>query len=284
VSTGRGTSQEALGSDGSVRRNGRVLVVVPAWNEERSVALVVKEIAASVPDADVLVVDDCSTDRTAEVAREAGARVISNVFNLGVGGAMRVGFRYAADRGYRSLVQVDGDGQHDPRDIPQLLAALDRGPGTRGSADTDDCADTDDSTDPEVRIVIGARFAGAGDFEVPRARRWAMRLLAHRLSRVTQARLTDATSGFRAHNRAAIDLFARTYPTDYLADTVESLIIASQAGGWVGQVAVTMRTRHAGSPSQSTLRATVYLLRVTLLLVLHLIRRRARPAEAKEAT
>jgi glycosyltransferase involved in cell wall biosynthesis len=232
-----------------------IIVVLPALNEEESVAIVVKEVQAAVPDATILVVDDGSGDRTGELARHAGAQVVTNPFTLGVGGAMRVGFRVAEAQGYDVLLQVDADGQHDARDIKLLLAALDDEPGPQ--------------------VVIGARFAGTPDFAVPRARRLAMRILAHHLSRVTGTRLTDVTSGFRAHNRAAVALFARRYPADYLSDTIESLIIVAGAGGRVNQVPVTMRPRLAGSPSQSPARAALYLLRVVVFLALSVFRRRS---------
>jgi glycosyltransferase involved in cell wall biosynthesis len=234
----------------------RILVVLPALNEERTVALVVKEVQAAISDAVVLVVDDGSIDRTGEQARSAGAQVATNPFTLGVGGAMRVGFRVAESHGYDVLLQVDADGQHDARDIKLLLAELDDEPGPQ--------------------IVIGARFAGQEDFAVPRARRAAMRILAHHLSRVTGTRLTDVTSGFRAHNRAAIEIFAKSYPADYLSDTIESLIIVADAGGRIHQVPVTMRPRLAGSPSQSPGRAALYLLRVMLVLALSVFRRHSR--------
>jgi glycosyltransferase involved in cell wall biosynthesis len=241
-------------------------MVLPAWNEEDSVALVVKEAHDALPDGRVLVVDDGSTDRTAEVARRAGATVISSPFNLGVGGAMRIGFRYARSHGYRCLVQVDADGQHDPRDIGRLVAELDDGPAPH--------------------VVIGARFSGTGDFAVPRARRMAMRLLAVYLSHVTRTSLTDVTSGFRAHNRSAIELFAQQYPADYLADTVESLVISTRAGGHVTQVPVAMRPRYAGTPSQSSWWATAYLLRVMVMLVINIVRHqpaKLKPAPAQKA-
>jgi hypothetical protein len=177
---------------------------------------------------------------------------------------MRVGFRFGTARGYRALVQVDADGQHDPRDLARLLGPL------------EDVA--------EPRVIIGARFAGEGEFEVPRARRWAMRLLAAYLSRVTQVRLTDVTSGFRAHNRAAMELFARTYPANYLADTVESLVIVTEAGGTVTQVPVAMRARHGGAPSQSTIRAALYLVQVTFVLALSIFRRRSSRSADTEAS
>jgi glycosyltransferase involved in cell wall biosynthesis len=239
----------------------KTLVVLPALNEERSVGIVVKEVRTAVPGCAILVVDDGSVDDTAAQAIEAGAQVVSNPFNLGVGGAMRVGFRWALAHGFDVLVQVDADGQHDARDIPPLVAAFDDEPGPQ--------------------VVIGARFAGLGDIAVPRARRMAMRLLARYLSRVTATRLTDVTSGFRAHNRAGIELFARNYPADYLSDTVESLIIVADAGGRVHQVPVTMRPRLAGSPSQSTVRAAIYLCRVVAVLILSVFRRHSNPARTR---
>jgi glycosyltransferase involved in cell wall biosynthesis len=239
-----------------------VVVVVPAWNEAKSVGQVVKEITAVAPTVTVLVVDDGSTDRTSAVARAAGAEVITNLFNLGVGGAVRVGIRYALARGFRAMVQLDSDGQHDPHDIAALLAPLD--------------------ADGPPQIVIGARFAGKGDVDVSGARRFAMRLLARYLSRMTRTSLSDVTSGFRAHNRAVLDIFARTYPADYLADTVESLVIASRAGATISQVPVAMRPRVAGRSSQSAWRALSYLFRVFLTLALAIIRRRPPPPEPEE--
>ena len=241
-----------------------VLVVIPAYNEAGSIASVVDEVIQAAPKAKVLVVDDASNDETAVLARNAGADVITNVFNLGVGGTMRVGFRYAKAHGFAAVVQLDGDGQHDARDLGSLVEPI------------------EDISEP--MIVIGARFAGTGDYQVPLARRWAMRLLAWYLSRMTRVHLTDVTSGFRAHNRAAIELFARTYPADYLADTVESLVIATEAGGVVMQVPVTMRARAGGSPSQSRLRSTSYLARVALMLAVALFRHRAPRPSIKEVS
>ena len=232
-----------------------VLVVLPAFNEARSVASVVEEVLTAAPKVHVLVVDDGSADSTAALARAAGAEVVVNVFNLGVGGAMRVGFRYGVAHGYRALAQVDADGQHDPRDLPRLLDRLQDGPAPQ--------------------VVIGARFAGEGEFRAPLARRLAMRLLARYLSHRTHVHLTDVTSGYRAHNRAAMELFARTYPANYLADTVESLVIVTDAGGTVTQVPVSMRSRLGGAPSQSTIRAAIYLVQVTLMLALSILRRRS---------
>jgi glycosyltransferase involved in cell wall biosynthesis len=230
----------------------RLLVVVPAYNEEASIKSVLVDICAVVPGAGVLVVDDGSTDRTREIALAQGVKVLSLPFNLGVGGAMRAGFRFAARNGYSPVIQVDADGQHDPKEIPTLIGEL---------------ADAD--------IVIGARFAGTGAYPVRGPRRWAMQTLAFYLSRLTGSRLTDATSGFRASGPRAVELFARHYPAEYLGDTVESLVIAALAGLRVTQVPVTMRARSAGRPSQTPFKAIVYLLRACLALAMARMRWRS---------
>lgn len=230
--------------------NQRVLIVIPAWNEEGSIADVIREVHTALPMVDVLVVDDGSLDRTAARAGAAGAAVLRLPYNLGVGGAMRLGYRYARDHGYDVAIQIDADGQHDPRFVPELVATL-------GSAD----------------LVIGARFAGVGDYTVRGPRKYAMSLLAGVLSRITGSRLTDTTSGFRAANRRVIELFARAYPVEYLGDTVETVVHVARVGLRVVQVPVAMRVRMAGTPSQSAAKATFYLARAMVVLLLAVLRR-----------
>ena len=235
-----------------------ILIVVPAFNEVESIAGVIAEIRAAVPDADVLVVDDGSKDATATQARAAGAIVAQLPFNLGVGGAMRTGYRFAVERGYRAVVQVDADGQHDPSAVPTLLAGLE-------SAD----------------IVLGARFAGEGDYTVSGPRAWAMGLFAAILSRTAGTRLTDTTSGFRATGPRATALFADQFPAEYLGDTIEALVIATRAGLIVRQVPTAMRARVAGTPSHRPIKAAIYLARASLALVFAYLRpRTAPPTEA----
>lgn len=224
--------------------------MVPALNEQDSVGHVVKEVLSALPSASVLVVDDGCTDDTAIVARMAGAKVLVLPFNVGVGGAMRAGFRYAVTNGFDVVVQIDGDGQHDPREVPQLLAQLDR-----------------------HDVVIGARFAGRGAYAARGPRRWAMWLLAATLSRLSGARLTDVTSGLRVAGPRAVPLFARHYPAEYLGDTVESLVIAVRAGLRVTQVPVEMRERMAGTASHAPWKAGIYLFRALLALLLAIVRR-----------
>ncbi|HVK22960.1 MAG TPA: glycosyltransferase family 2 protein [Actinokineospora sp.] len=228
----------------------RVLIVLPALNEEDNVGGVVENVRRSLPEAAVLVVDDGSSDATSQRAREAGATVARLAMNLGVGGAMRTGFRYAVANGYDVVVQVDADGQHDPEHVRELIAALD-----------------------DADLVIGARFAGRGDYRARGPRRWAMWVLAFVLSRIAKVKLTDVTSGFKAAGPRAVKLFARNYPAEYLGDTIESLVLAIRAGLVVRQVPVEMRERGGGKPSQSPVKAAVYLVRAGLALLLALVRR-----------
>jgi glycosyltransferase involved in cell wall biosynthesis len=229
----------------------RVLVVVPAYNEETSIRSVVAEVRSVLPTSHLVVVDDGSTDGTARAARSAGAVVLALPFNLGVGAAMRTGYRYARDRGYDVVAQVDGDGQHDASCLPSMIEMLDR-----------------------ADIVVGSRFTPGGTYRVRGPRRWAMRVLAFTVSRVAGHTLTDVTSGFRVSGARAVQLFARSYPAEYLGDTVESLVVAARAGLVVTQVPATMRPRQGGVPSQSPLRATLYLMRALMALALALIRSR----------
>jgi glycosyltransferase involved in cell wall biosynthesis len=228
----------------------RVLIMIPAWNEAASIGEVVAEIRGELPETDVLVIDDGSSDGTAHAARQAGAVVVRLPFNLGVGGARRLGFRYAKAYGYQVAVQIDADGQHDPRYVPKLIDGL-----------------------QEASLVIGARFAGEGDYQAGGPRRWAMKLLSFVLSKMARQRLTDTTSGFRACDRSLIELFAEWYPVEYLGDTVETTVRVLRLGYKVKQVPVAMRQRFGGTPSKSPVKALMYLSRAFFSLVLAVTRR-----------
>lgn len=229
-----------------------VLVIMPAWNEQETVGNTVREVLEQQQGYDVLVVDDGCTDRTAIEAARAGARVLRLPFNMGVGGAMRAGFKYARQHEYPAVIQVDADGQHDPRDIAKVLQGL-----------------------QDADIAIGARFADEGTYSVSGPRRWAMIFLAKVISRLARTTLTDVTSGFRAGNARAISQYIDHYPAEYLGDTIDSLVVAVRSGCTVRQVPVAMRPRQGGQPSHNPAKASIYLMRSVLALFLALTRRKS---------
>jgi glycosyltransferase involved in cell wall biosynthesis len=237
----------------------RRIAVVPARNEERSVAGVVEQLRAFDPDMEVVVVDDGSADRTAAVAAAAGARVVRLPFNLGIGGAVQTGFRFALENGFDLAVRLDGDGQHDPGELPALLGPL--------------LAD-------EADIVVGSRFTGEGAYRPPFARRLGIRLFAGVVSRVVGQRVTDTTSGFQALNRRAIALFAADYPHDY--PEVEATVMVFKHRLRLKEVPVAMRAREAGDSSITPLRSVYYMLKVSLALFVGLFRRYATPLDERE--
>jgi hypothetical protein len=222
---------------------------VPAYNEAASVGRVIDEIRAARPAFDVLVVDDGSRDATAAVARARGARVVSLPFNLGIGGAVQTGYRYARAHGYELAVQVDADGQHDPADLAALVA-----PVLAGEAD----------------FAVGSRFAGAGTYRAPLGRRLGIRLFAGTISRLTGQRVTDTTSGFRAANRRAIELFAEDYPHDY--PEVETTVMVVKERLRLVEVPVCMRERAAGRSSITAARSAYYVAKVMVALFVGLFR------------
>jgi len=236
----------------------KTLVIMPALNEEESLPEVLAALRSQAPDLDVVVVDDGSSDGTAAVARAAGVAVVSLPYNLGVGGAMRTGFRYALRLGYDRAVQLDADGQHDPTDVMRLLAELDNG----------------------ADLVVGSRFAnGDGHYEVGRTRRAAMGIMRRAVKVVSGREFTDASSGFRAFSRPMLELFAANYSVDYLADTVEALLTAVRSGMRVVEVPVTMRVRAGGAPSTRNVKLAYHYLRLLVVVVTSVTRRHRRPHE-----
>jgi glycosyltransferase involved in cell wall biosynthesis len=228
-----------------------VLVVMPALNEESSVGDVVRAVRELGYDA--CVIDDGSSDGTSAVAEAAGATVIRMPVNVGVGGALRCGFRYAVRHGYEVAVQVDADGQHHPRDVARLLETM------RAT---------------EAHMVVGSRFAAVEQtYAASKVRRFAMHLLAKRASHALRGTITDATSGLRAIRRPLLDEFARNYPVEYLGDTVEAMIIAGRRGAKVAECPIGMSPRSAGQASAGTLASVWYVLRV--LIAVELMHRRS---------
>ena len=230
---------------------GRLVAVVPAWNEEAAIGKVVDEIRAFDPTAEVVVVDDASSDGTAAVAERHGATVLRLPFNVGIGGAVQTGLRYAVDAGYERAVRLDGDGQHDASQIPRILAPLESG---------------------EADLVIGSRFVDpSGTYRPPFARRMGIRVFARLVSVLGGQRVTDTTSGFIALDRTGIELFAAQYPHDY--PEVEATLVALRSGLRLAQVQVEMRERATGTSSITFIRSLYYIVKVTLALLVASLRR-----------
>jgi glycosyltransferase involved in cell wall biosynthesis len=224
----------------------RTLVIIPAYNEEQCLPAVLRELRRQHRELDVLVVDDGSVDRTSAVAAAEGAVVAKLPFNLGVGGALRTGFRYAVRHGYERAVQLDADGQHDPGQIDALLLGLDRG----------------------ADMVVGSRFSTeATTYRAGVVRTGAMSLLRGALRLLTGHQFTDTSSGFRAFSRSVLEFFARDYPVEYLSDSAEALLLAVYAGFTVVETSVEMRPRTAGVPSNRNLRLVYHYFRVLLVLL-----------------
>lgn len=218
-------------------------VIIPAFNEAEALPATLAELRAVRPDLHVVVVDDGSKDATAAVARAAGVDVLSLPFNLGIGGALRLGFRFVVEQGYERALQFDADGQHDPGEIAAILAPLDDG----------------------ADLVIGSRFLGRGDYRVGRSRGLAMRLLRSLAMRLAGRRFSDTSSGFRAFSRPMLERFAHEYPIEYL-DSVEALVFACRAGYDVREVPVQMRERSAGVASNRRFRLLYHYVRLLVVL------------------
>jgi len=221
----------------------RAVVIVPAYNEAETVGTVVREIVAS--GLSVIVVDDGSGDETERLAREAGAVTLQLPFNLGVGGALRCGFRWAVENGYDTAIQCDADGQHDPAELAALIAAA-------------------ESLD--AHLLVGSRFAANEGFRSTFVRRIPMRLLSRIATKAAGTSMTDASSGFRVIREPLLSEFARVYPTHYLGDTFEVLVQAGRQGYRVAEVPAVMRERAGGTASAGTTASMRYLLRALLAL------------------
>jgi hypothetical protein len=231
----------------------KCLAVVPAYNEEAALPAVLRNLRERAPGFDVLVVDDGSTDSTAERAQEAGAHVLRHPFNLGIGGAVQSGFAYASENGYARMVQVDGDGQHDPAEIARLMDAMDE--------------------DRSLDMICGSRFLTRDcDYVAPISRRTGIHIFAFLLSRIVGQRVTDPTSGFRLYNRRAIALFARDYPHDY--PEVEAVLMVHFHRLKMTEMSVRMFQRGGGVSSISSGKSVYYMVKVLLAIFIGLVRAR----------
>jgi glycosyltransferase involved in cell wall biosynthesis len=224
-------------------KKGKVLVIIPAYNEERSVGRVVDEVTTYLPQIDALVVNDGSSDLTSEIAQSKGAIVLDLPFNLGIGGAMQAGYQYAYEKGYDIAIQVDADGQHDPKEIVKLLKALE---------------------EKKMDVAMGSRFLGHSEFKSSLMRRIGIFIFSRVISMIVGQKITDPTSGFRAANRKAIQLFASNYPQDY--PEPEAVVLLHQCRLKMEEVPVGMSERHSGESSITKIRSVYYMVKVLLAI------------------
>ncbi|MBC7811092.1 MAG: glycosyltransferase family 2 protein [Burkholderiales bacterium] len=230
----------------------KTLVIIPALNESESIARVIAQIHEHAAWADIAVINDGSTDATGEIAASCGAIVLNMPYNVGIGAAVQTGFLYAARSGYQVTVQNDGDGQHNPAEIPLLLDEL-----LKGEAD----------------VVIGSRYIEDRGYVTPKLRRFGIVILANIISKLTGENITDPTSGFRASNRRALSLCARLYPHDY--PEPEAVVMLHRAGLRIREIPVTMNPRYGGQSSITPLRSGYYMVKVILAILIGMLRRPA---------
>ncbi len=219
------------------------LIIIPAFNEQENIGRVIREIRDTSYPVDVVVINDGSTDATARVAREAGAVVINLPFNLGIGGAVQTGFKYALRHGYEYAIQLDGDGQHVAAEIRKILDPVKSG---------------------EADMAIGSRYLTETDYKTPFMRRMGMLVFSFVNSALVGQKITDNTSGFRAFSRRAILFLAKYYPADY--PEPEAVVVLGRNGFKIKEVPVRMRPRAAGESSINAFRSVYYMVKVLLAI------------------
>lgn len=227
-----------------------VLIIIPAYNEEKNIAHVISSIRKESPSYDILVVNDGSRDGTGQIAKGLGVVVIDLPYNLGIGGAVQTGYRYASMNHYDIAVQVDGDGQHPADKVKRLVQIV---------------------ADGEADMALGSRFIVNGDYRPTRSRLIGMRYFSYILSFILRQRVADTTSGFRAVNKKVIDFFSRNYPEDY--PEVEALVLLHKRGFKVKEVSVNMKERVSGRSSITPFRSLYYMVKVSLAIFINLLRK-----------
>ncbi|MCD6417205.1 glycosyltransferase family 2 protein [bacterium] len=230
--------------------NLRVIAVIPAYNEESTIEKVVGEVKASVSGIDVVVVDDGSSDDTYHCALKSGAKVVRHPFNMGIGATVQTGFKFAAKRNYDVAIQVDGDGQHNPSYIPEMLKIL-------KNSDAD--------------VVGGSRFLEKKGFQSSLLRRMGIKFFELIFKILVGIDVTDCTSGFRAFGKDALYFVAKNYPEDY--PEPEAVILLKKAGFKFVEIPVVMRERQGGSTSIKGFKPFHYMVKVTLALLMNIIRK-----------
>lgn len=225
--------------------------MIPAYNEEASIEQIIVEIRTLYPAIDILVIDDGSHDQTFLIAKSTGAKVIHLPYNLGIGGAVQTGYKYAAYHGYDATIQIDGDAQHDPASIAAVLAPI---------------------LDGSLDMCIGSRFlAPPTSFKSTPMRRLGIRFFVHLLGGLTGVQLTDPTAGFRATGKKLTELFANDYPIDF--PEPEAIKLAARFKAKIGEVPANMRERAGGKSSIRYLSTLYYMIKVTFAILIDSLRR-----------
>lgn len=227
----------------------KTLIIIPAFNEEKSIIGVIFDCKKYQPDADVLVINDCSKDETPKRARDAGANVINLPINLGIGGAMQTGYLYAKENNYDKAIQVDGDGQHNPEEIKKLLEGQEK---------------------DNAGLVIGSRFVSKSDFKQTMGRMLGIQILSFLSGLLTGQRVKDVTSGFRLADRTVIKIFADYYPSDY--PEPEVIIMLKKKGIKVVEIPVKMNLRKGGVSSITPLKSIYYMIKVMSSMLIQKLR------------
>lgn len=228
----------------------KILIIVPAYNEEESLPGVIQDLRENMPSAHVLLVNDGSRDRTAEIARKHGITVLDLPFNLGIGGAVQAGYLYAKRNEYDIAVQFDGDGQHRAGEIGKLFEPIEAG---------------------KADLVVGSRFLAQGGYKAPVFRKLGIGIFSFVLSRIFGKSVTDSTSGFRAANRSVIEFFSRYYPDDY--PEVESIVLLHKVNLRIAEVSVAMSERTGGRSSITPIRSMYYMTKVLMAIFIDLMKK-----------
>jgi len=236
------------------------LVIIPAYNEEQNIAGVLTGIKDTCPELDILLVDDGSGDRTADIARDCGVSVITHSFNLGYGVALQTGYKYAAKKGYDVVVQMDADGQHDPKYIKGLLEEI---------------------NNQRADVVIGSRFLSGVKYETCLQRSIGMFLFSRLVSLIVRQKISDSTSGFQALNKKAIDfLTGDIYPADY--PDADVIIMLHRAGFRIKEVPLVMYSRPDSKSMHSGLKPLYYIFKMALSIFVTVLRKAAQPERKGE--
>lgn len=229
----------------------KVLVIIPAYNEEESILSVIEKLKKDCPRADYVVINDCSKDNTLQVLSDNKASFVNLPLNLGIGGGVQTGYKYALQNGYDIAIQIDGDGQHDTKYLDAVITPIEAG---------------------EADIVIGSRFITKEGFQSSGMRRLGIRVLSTLIWMCTGKKVYDVTSGFRAVNRDYIKMYAQDYPTDY--PEPEAIVQASVSGARIAEIPVIMKEREAGTSSIRAWKSAYYMIKVSLAIVLRRISQR----------